>query len=147
MTFVVLDFSTSDHAYSGQHVRARSALPRASIAPLMGCRRPLLMGVLANERGQDLHHRGMVSRGVTGDALERVNAANAHVKLVGAELLNSPGKAVRHLPLLSDFVGTPEQGEIASVQCTFHAVNTSAPAANKPAPSVSNWVRTASRAT
>ena len=29
---------------------------------------------------------------------------------------------------------------------TFHAVNTSAPAANTPAPSVSNWVRTASRA-
>ena len=48
---------------------------------------------------------GVVLCGVAGDALQGVDAANAHVKLVGAELLDRLRVAVGHLP----FAG---QGEV-----------------------------------
>ena len=38
---------------------------------LIGQRRPLLAGMLADGRGQDLHHRGVVSGRVTRDSLQR----------------------------------------------------------------------------
>jgi hypothetical protein len=61
---------------------------------------PLLAGVLADERGQDFDHRRVVAGRVAGNAFQRVDAANAHVKLVGAELLDRLGVAVGHMPLL-----------------------------------------------
>ncbi len=43
--------------------------------------RPLLVRVLADERGEHLHHGRVVSGGVAGDALQGVDAADAHVEL------------------------------------------------------------------
>jgi hypothetical protein len=47
----------------------------------------------------------VVSCGVASDTLQRVDAADAHVQLLGAELLDGLGVAVGHLP----FAG---QGEV-----------------------------------
>jgi hypothetical protein len=67
--------------------------------------RPRLAGVLTDERGEDLHHGRVVFGGITGDPLEGVDAADAHVELFGSELLDGLGVAVGHLP----FAG---QGEV-----------------------------------
>src|SRR5437763_14675495 len=40
---------------------------------------------------------------IAGDALWRVDAAEAHVELAGAELLDRLGAAVSHLPLFGEF--------------------------------------------
>src|SRR5205807_8534274 len=45
--------------------------------------------------------------GVTGDALQGVDAADAHVELVGAELLDRLRVAVSHLALSGQFMGAP----------------------------------------
>ena len=63
-------------------------------------RRPRLAGVLADECGEYLHHGGVVFGGIPGDPLEGVDAADAHVELVRAELLDGLGVAVGYLPLL-----------------------------------------------
>jgi hypothetical protein len=49
----------------------------------------------------------MVSYGVAGDALQRVDAADPHVKLLGAELLDCLCVAVSDLPLLGQFERAP----------------------------------------
>ena len=61
--------------------------------------RPLLTGVLPDERGEHLHHGGMIFGGIPSDPLEGVDAADAHIELVRAELLDGLGVTVRHLPL------------------------------------------------
>jgi hypothetical protein len=58
----------------------------------------------------------VVSRGVEGDAFEGIDTAYPYVELFIAKLLDGLGIAVRHLPLLGNFVGTPVQGEVISVQ-------------------------------
>jgi hypothetical protein len=63
--------------------------------------------VLADERGQHLHHGRVVSRGVAGDALQRVDTADPYIKLLGAELLDGLGVAVGHLSLLGQLVAAP----------------------------------------
>ena len=75
-------------------------VPVALASGVPGWQWPLLAGVLADERGQDLYDGRMVSGGVAGDALQGVDAADPHVELVGAELLDRLGVAVGHLPLL-----------------------------------------------
>jgi hypothetical protein len=59
--------------------------------------------VFADERGQDFQHCGLVPGRIVGDALWRVDAADANVELAGAELLDRRGIAVSHLPLFGEF--------------------------------------------
>jgi hypothetical protein len=54
--------------------------------------------VFTDECGQNLHHGRVVSCGVAGDALQCEDAADTHVELIGAELLDCFGVAVGHLP-------------------------------------------------
>jgi len=61
--------------------------------------------MLADECGEHIHHGGMVSRGVADDALQRVDAADPHVELLGSELFDGLGVPVGHL----SFAG---QGEV-----------------------------------
>ena len=49
---------------------------------------------------------GAVVFGVLGEAFERVNAADADVSVLTAELLDRLGVTLGHLPLLSEFEGT-----------------------------------------
>jgi len=62
---------------------------------------------------EHLHHGQVVSRGVAGDAFDGVDAADAHVELVPAELLDGLGIAVGHLPLLSQLERAPRQFDCA----------------------------------
>ena len=68
--------------------------------------------MLADERGEYLHHRRVVLGGVAGHPLEGVDAADAHVELVRAELLDGLGVAVGHLALLGQLERAPGQGEV-----------------------------------
>jgi hypothetical protein len=69
--------------------------------------------VLADERGEHLHHGRVVSGRVAGDTLQGVDAADPHVEpLVRAELLDRLGVAVSDLPLLGQFEGAPRHGEV-----------------------------------
>lgn len=61
------------------------------------------MGVFADECGQDFQNCGVVPGRIVGDALWRVDAAEANVELAGAELLDRLGVAVSHLPLFGEF--------------------------------------------
>jgi hypothetical protein len=63
--------------------------------------------MLPDKCGEHLHHGGVVFGGIAGDPLEGVDAADAHVDLLVAELLDGLGEAVSHLP----FSG---QGEVPS---------------------------------
>jgi hypothetical protein len=69
--------------------------------------RPLLAGMLTDERGEHLHDGRVVFGGIAGDPLEGVDAADAHVELVRAELLDGLGVAVRHLTLLGQLERAP----------------------------------------
>ena len=60
-------------------------------------------GVSAGECGQDFQHCGVVPGPIVGDALLRVDAADANVELVGAGLLDRLGVAVSHLPVFGEF--------------------------------------------
>ena len=64
---------------------------------------PWLVGVFADERGQDFQNCGVVPGRIVGDALWRVDAAEANVEFTGAELLDRLGAAVSHLPLFGEF--------------------------------------------
>jgi hypothetical protein len=65
--------------------------------------------VIADERGQHLHHRGVVWGAVPGDAFQSINAAYAHVELVGAELVDRFGVTVGHLPSFGQLKCSPRQ--------------------------------------
>ena len=88
--------------------RCRSLLPR--LARIGG--RPRLAGVLPDECGEYLHHGGMVFGGIPGDPLEGIDAADAHVELVRAELLDGLGEAVGYLSLLGQFERAPGKVEV-----------------------------------
>ena len=64
---------------------------------------PWLVGVFADECGQDFQNCGVVPGRIVGDALWRVDAAEANVELAGAELLDRVGVAVSHLPVFGEF--------------------------------------------
>jgi hypothetical protein len=64
-----------------------------------------LAGALTDECGEYLHHGGVVFCGIAGDPLKGVDAADAHVELIRAELLNGLGEAVGHLALLGQLMG------------------------------------------
>jgi hypothetical protein len=49
----------------------------------------------------------MISGGVAGDALQGIDASDAHVELVGAELLDCFGVAVGDLALLGQLERLP----------------------------------------
>lgn len=66
-------------------------------------------------------------RNSRGDSFQGVDAADSHVELVEAGLFDSLNIAIRHWSRLSDFIGAPVQGEVASVQGDVPAVNTSTP--------------------
>ena len=104
-----------------------------SCAPSPGLHWPGLAGVLADEGGQHLHDGGVVPGGITADPLEGVDAADAHVELVRAELLDGLGVAVGHLPLAG-------QGEAPRRE------HRALPPPAAPAPRVSSRPRAASRA-
>jgi hypothetical protein len=59
--------------------------------------------VFADERGQDFQNCGVAPGRIVGDALWRVDAAEANVELAGAELLDRLGAAVSHLPVFGEF--------------------------------------------
>jgi hypothetical protein len=61
---------------------------------------PRLGGVVTDECGEYLHHGRMVFCGITGNPLEAVDTADAHVELVRAELVDGLGVAIGHLSLL-----------------------------------------------
>jgi hypothetical protein len=61
--------------------------------------------VLADERGEHLHHGRMVFCGVPGDALQRVDATDPHVELVRAELLDGLRVAVSYLSFAGQMEG------------------------------------------
>jgi hypothetical protein len=98
------------------HIRARHPPPAGIAWLIIGYRRPLLAGMLANERGQDFHHRWVVSGRVAGYSLQRVDAADTHVEFVGAELLDRLGVTVSHLPLLREFNSAARQFNTAARQ-------------------------------
>ena len=54
--------------------------------------------MVADECGEYLHHGRVVFCGITGNPLEGVDAADAHVELFGSELLDGLGIAVSYLP-------------------------------------------------
>jgi hypothetical protein len=87
---------------------------------------------LADEGSEHLHHSGVLCGRLAGDTLQYPDDADAHVKLFGAKLLHRRGAAG---------VSRPSRDS-----ATFRAVNASAPAASRPAPSASNRPRAASRA-
>lgn len=64
---------------------------------------PWLVGVFADECGQHFQNCGVVPGRIVGDALWRVDAAEANVEVTGAELLDRLGVAVSHLPLFGEF--------------------------------------------
>src|SRR6266516_3573065 len=68
--------------------------------------------MLADERGQDFHHRGVVFGRIAGHALQRIDTADTYVESVGAELLDRLGVAVSHLPLLGEFDIAARQREV-----------------------------------
>jgi len=104
---------------SGLYVGARC--PLWWLCAWLG-RWPLLAGVLPDECGEHLHHGRVVFGGIPGHPLEGVDAADAHVELVGAELLDGLGVAIGYLPL---------SGQV-EVPCR----EDQGPAANKPSASV-----------
>src|SRR6266498_2062908 len=55
------------------------------------------------------HDGGVVSGGVSCDALQRIDAADAHVELVGAELLDRLDIPVGRLSLLGQLICAPRQ--------------------------------------
>jgi hypothetical protein len=59
--------------------------------------------MFADECGQDYQNCGVVPGRIVGDALWRVDAADANVELAGAELLDRLGAAVTHLLLFGEF--------------------------------------------
>jgi hypothetical protein len=61
--------------------------------------------VLADERGQDLHDRGVVCRRVPGDAFQGIDSSDTHIEPVRAKLLDRFCVAVGHLAL-------PRQAEV-----------------------------------
>src|SRR5262249_22442260 len=89
---------TPDDCEGRLNVRPRRALIPRSVGPLGNW--PLVVGVFPDERGEDLHHCGVVCGRVPGDALQGVYGTDSHIELVGAELLDRFGKAVGHLALL-----------------------------------------------
>ncbi len=103
-TAVVRTVSASNDCDGCLHVGARCPLWHLSAGRGQW---PLLVGVLTDESGQDFHHRWVVSRGVAGDPLQGVDAADPHVEFVGAELFDRFGVAVGHLALLGDLKGSP----------------------------------------
>src|SRR5271166_2801892 len=86
--------------------------------------------MLADERGEHLYHGRVVSRGVAGDALQGVDAADAYVELVRAELLDG-------LRVASVTCPCSACSELRCNRPKFTAVKTSAATAARPAPSVS----------
>ena len=58
----------------------------------------MLMRLLADEGGQDFHHGGVVSGRVSGEPLQRVDAACAYVEVAGAKLLDRLAVALGYLP-------------------------------------------------
>src|SRR5271165_517773 len=97
--------------------------------------------MLADERGEHLYHGRVVSRGVAGDALQGVDAADAYVELVRAELLDGLRVASVTCPCsVSSWVRRCHWSACSELRCNrpkFTAVKTSAATAARPAPSVS----------
>src|SRR5207249_4696431 len=60
--------------------------------------------VITYKRGQHLYHDGVVAGGVAGQPLQRVDAAQPHVQLVRAQLLDRFAESVGELALLCEFV-------------------------------------------
>ena len=54
----------------------------------------------------------MVAGRIEHDALQRVDPAHPHAELVRPEVLDGPGIAVGHLPLLGHLQRSPRQGEV-----------------------------------
>jgi hypothetical protein len=55
---------------------------------------------LPDEGGQVLHHRPVIIRAFPRNPLQRIDATQAHLKLVAAKLLNGLGEAFRDAALL-----------------------------------------------
>jgi len=55
--------------------------------------------VLAQELGQHFHDRPVILFRLPRDSFERVDAAQPHVELLVAELVDGPAEPVRELPL------------------------------------------------
>jgi hypothetical protein len=94
---VVSGTSTPNDSHSRLYVRAQPALRGLRAWLTIGPRLPLLVRALADERSQDFHHRGVVPGRVTGDAFQRVDAADAYVEFCGAKLLDRLRVALGHL--------------------------------------------------
>jgi hypothetical protein len=105
---VLLAVAAPDNRDAGLHVGSGLALGWFRPGRIGGWRRwPRLAGVIADKRGQHLHHCGVVAGRVPGDAFQGIDAPNAHLELSGAELVDRLGVAVAHLPLLSELDSTP----------------------------------------
>lgn len=63
--------------------------------------------MLPHECREYVHYGGLVPGGVPGHALQGVNAADPHVELLGADLLDRLGVAVGHLSFLGEFERAP----------------------------------------
>ena len=75
-------FPASDDGDRGLYVRPSYPPRSVAASGLPGCM-PLLVGVLADKRGQNVNYGCLVSRGVAGNTLKRVYASNPHVQFVG----------------------------------------------------------------
>jgi hypothetical protein len=98
---VVFDVPPPNDGDGGLDVGTRGRLRRGRFERARGrCRpRQWLTGVLADARGQDLHHGGVVFRGVIGDPFQGVDAADGHVDCGGAKLFDRLGIAVGELSI------------------------------------------------
>ena len=68
------------------------------------CRTGRPGGVLANVRSQDLHDRPVVVGGAFGDPLEGVDATQADIQLLVAELVDRSGESLGDLPLAFELI-------------------------------------------